>query len=292
MTVVEISQLDQTLGGKRVLKEISLRIGQGECVALIGPNGAGKTTLMSILLGDRPFDKGQIRIFGQKVGASILKTKVAVLPQENVIPEQFKVKELLAFKRAIYKEPIEMERIQSYLDFSPDQYNMLSGKLSGGQRRLLSFVLSLVGRPSLLFLDEPTAGMDTATRLRFWEIVADLKETGMSIIYSSHYIEEVEKVADRLLVLHKGALVKDTTPFALKQEEQIKHLLLPLSCKDVVKGLDFVHVLGQKKDVLECETADPDELWQVLSAAGLSLREVEIRNRSLLDKIFEEGEAK
>ena len=290
MKVIEVRHLGKEIAGREILKDLCFNVEAGQCVALIGPNGAGKTTLMSILLGDRPFSKGQVRIFSQQVAASSLKEKIAVLPQENVIPEQFKVRELIDFKRAIYPNPLDMKTIHAYLGFGPEQLDLLAAKLSGGQRRLLSFVLSVISRPNLLFLDEPTVGMDTATRLRFWEIVQTLKKKGMSMIYSSHYIEEVERVADRLLVLHNGKLVKDTTPYALKQEGQIKHMLLPLSCEDVVKDLDFVQVLGQKKDVLECETAHPDELWQVLSRAGLSLKEVEMTSRSLLDKIFEEGD--
>ena len=290
MSVIDVKSLAKDIKGKRILEDISFQVEEGECLALIGPNGAGKTTLMSILLGDRPLTKGEVVVLGKKAGHESLNRSISLLPQENQLPASFKVKELIAFYRSIYDEPLSEARIQDYLGFDPGQMELLTSKLSGGQKRLLSFVLTLIGRPSLLFLDEPTSAMDTATRIRFWKIIEGLKATGMSIVYTSHYIEEIEQVADRLLVLHKGALVKDTTPYALKQEEQVKAFTLPLRYASLLKGLEGIEALKRKEDVLIFETSHPDAVWATLSQAGVRLMEVEISNRSLLHKIFEEGE--
>ena len=134
--------------------------------------------------------------------------------------EDLKVKELLTFFQAIYPNSLSDQEIDDLLQFTDKQKNQLASKLSGGQKRLFSFVLSLIGRPKILFLDEPTSAMDTSTRQHFWEIVNQLKQQGVTIVYSSHYIEEVEHTADRILVLHKGELIRDTTPYAMRSEEQ------------------------------------------------------------------------
>ena len=113
--------------------------------------------------------------------------------------EDLKVKELLTFFQAIYPNSLSNQEIDDLLQFTDKQKNQLASKLSGGQKRLFSFVLSLIGRPKILFLDEPTSAMDTSTRQHFWEIVNQLKQQGVTIVYSSHYIEEVEHTADRIL---------------------------------------------------------------------------------------------
>ena len=232
--MIEVRALDKAIKGRTILSNISFEIKSGECVALIGPNGAGKTTLLSCLLGDRKATKGQVLLDGLAPQAQSNKEKVAVLPQENAIPTDLKVKELLRFFQAIYKDSLTDVEIDSLLCFSPEQKNQLAGKLSGGQKRLLAFVICLIGKPKLLFLDEPTAGMDTSTRQRFWEIVHDLKEKGVTIFYTSHYIEEVEHTAERILVLHQGRLLRDTTPFAMRSEEQDKEVTLPIAFAVVV----------------------------------------------------------
>lgn len=292
MKVIEVGHLTKRIARKEILRDVSFEVEKGECLALIGPNGAGKTTLMSCLLNDLKIDEGNIRILDQPVTSPKLKAAISILLQENVLPADFKVVELLEFYRSLYEHPLSWEAIDAYLSFSKEQKNQLTSKLSGGQRRLLAFVLSIIGQPALLFLDEPTTAMDTATRLRFWEIVGDLKKQGMSIIYSSHYIEEVEKMADRILLLHEGVLVRDTTPYALKQEEVEKELVVPLRFKRVLEQSGLVEAIRQQGDAVDCVTQQVDQVWSLLAAAGCRLQDLEMTNRSLLDMIFEEKEEK
>ena len=236
MELIEVKKLSKSIRGKEILKDISFEISQGDCVALIGPNGAGKTTLMDCLLGDKFLTAGQARIQGLKPTDNHLKQSVAILPQENTVVEDLKVKELLTFFQAIYPNSLSNQEIDDLLQFTDKQKNQLASKLSGGQKRLFSFVLSLIGRPKILFLDEPTSAMDTSTRQHFWEIINQLKQQGVTIVYSSHYIEEVEHTADRILVLHKGELIRDTTPYAMRSEEQEKHFTLPLTYQAVLEN--------------------------------------------------------
>ena len=290
--MIEVRALDKAIKGRTILSNISFEIRSGECVALIGPNGAGKTTLLSCLLGDRKATKGQVLLDGLAPQAQSNKEKVAVLPQENAIPTDLKVKELLRFFQAIYKDSLTDVEIDSLHCFYPAQKNQLAGKLSGGQKRLLAFVICLIGKPKLLFLDEPTAGMDTSTRQRFWEIVHDLKEKGVTIFYTSHYIEEVEHTAERILVLHQGRLLRDTTPFAMRSEEQEKEVTLPIAFAVVVEDLDAIDNISYKQDTVSFKTRAIEQVWANLQEAGCRISDLEVQNKTLLNSLFDKTREK
>ena len=287
MTVIKVEKLSKKIKDKEILRNISFEINDGECVALIGPNGAGKTTLIDCLLGDKFVSSGQIAIQGFAPTDPRLKQLISILPQENTVVQDLKVKELLSFFQSIYPNSLSNQEIDDLLRFSDKQKNQLAGKLSCGQKRLFSFVLALIGRPKILFLDEPTAAMDTSTRQHFWEIVNQLKKNGVTIVYSSHYIEEVEHTADRILVLHKGELIRDTTPYAMRGEEQEKHFTVPLTYQEVISTLDQIQGLEIKQNALSFTTKEASQVWKVLQEQGCMIEEIEVRNRTLLDSIFE-----
>ncbi|MDU3325488.1 MAG: ABC transporter ATP-binding protein [Streptococcus sp.] len=287
MTVIKVEKLSKKIKDKEILRNISFEINDGECVALIGPNGAGKTTLIDCLLGDKFVSSGQIAIQGFAPTDPRLKQLISILPQENTVVQDLKVKELLSFFQSIYPNSLSNQEIDDLLRFSDKQKNQLAGKLSGGQKRLFSFVLTLIGRPKILFLDEPTAAMDTSTRQHFWEIVNRLKKNGVTIVYSSHYIEEVEHTADRILVLHKGELIRDTTPYAMRGEEQEKHFTVPLTYQEFISTLDQVQKIEIKQNALSFTTKEASQVWKVLQEKGCTIEEIEVRNRTLLDSIFE-----
>lgn len=287
MTVIKVEKLSKKIKDKEILRNISFEIHHGECVALIGPNGAGKTTLIDCLLGDKFVSSGQVAIQGFAPTDPRLKQLISILPQENTVVQDLKVKELLSFFQSIYPNSLSNQEIDDLLRFLDKQKNQLAGKLSGGQKRLFSFVLALIGRPKILFLDEPTAAMDTSTRQHFWEIVNQLKKNGVTIVYSSHYIEEVEHTADRILVLHKGELIRDTTPYAMRGEEREKHFTIPLTYQDFVSSLTMVQGLEIKQNALSFTTKEASQVWEALQEQGCTIEEIEVRNRTLLDSIFE-----
>ena len=284
--VIKVSHLFKNFKNKKVLKDISFTVQQGECLALIGPNGSGKTVLLTCLLGDYLPTEGRISILGQSAQAQKLKEKVAVLFQDNLTEQKLKVSELLNFQKTIYSDPLSDTIISDLLDFTDQQKNQFADKLSGGQRRLLAFVQVLVGQPDIIFLDEPTAGMDTNTRQRFWAIVDDLKKAGKTIIYSSHYIEEVEHTADRILILHEGKLLRDTTPHLMRTEEKEKVFTLPAAYRPFVED-QAVWNLTEKTGVISFTTKQPQMIWNHLQQAGCLIDDIEMTNRTLLDSIFE-----
>lgn len=287
MANIVVNQLTKTIKNKMILKEISFSMDKGECVALIGPNGAGKTTLMDCLIGDKFVSDGVVTINGLQPTDDALKQYVGILPQENVVPAQLKVKELLSFFQSVYKDALTKQEIDELLQFNEAQKNQFAEKLSGGQKRLLSFVIALIGKPEVLFLDEPTAAMDTSTRQRFWEIIEQLKAKGITIFYSSHYIEEVEHTADRILVLHKGELLKDTTPFQMRQQDNEKQFVLPLYKESILQQIDNIYDVQIKHDTISFMTKKANAVWQQLSQYGISINDIEIFNKTLLNTLFD-----
>lgn len=152
---------------------------------------------------------------------------------------------------------------------------------------MLAFALCLISQPEIILLDEPTAGMDTSTRLRFWKIIRKLKAKGVTIVYSSHYIEEVEHTADRILVLHKGKLIRDTTPFAMRSEEQEKYVTLPRKFLDVISDLPMIYDITIKSEIINCYTKEIDSVWEILQENGCHISEIEIQNKTLLNSLFD-----
>ena len=285
--MIEVKEVQKKIKGKNVLDGISFVIKAGEIVALIGPNGAGKTTLMSCMIGDRFIDRGKILIDGKEPRFKDNKKKIGVLMQENVIPKDLKVLELIKFFQEIYTDSLTTDEVIKILCFTDKQLNQLAGKLSGGQKRLLAFVLCLVGKPEILFLDEPTAGMDTSTRQKFWEIIEELKHKGTTIVYSSHYIEEVEHTADRILVLTEGFLVSDTTPYAIRNKEIKKEITLPIRFLKGLEEMDHAYNIVVARDYIRFETDDIDNVWEKLQLIGCGIKDIELQNKTLLNTIFE-----
>ena len=287
MSLINVKGAGKTIKGRPILQDINFSIEAGECIALIGPNGAGKTTLIELLLHDKILSQGSITIKGLAVGNRKLKSTIGLLPQTNELPKNLKVKELISFFQSIYDYPLTQEEIQDILRFSPSQYNQMTQSLSGGQRRLLSFALTLIGRPSVLILDEPTAAMDTSTRQQFWEIIHRIKETGTTILYSSHYIEEVEHTAERILVLHQGKLIRDTTPHRMRSEELTQFFTVPVRFQEVLAKRQDIMELTENSDNLTFHTKNGAEVGAALSQAGCAFSELEVARRTLLNSIFE-----
>ncbi len=285
--MITVENLSKTIKGKTILKDISFEVADGDCLALIGPNGAGKTTLMSCLLGDLKASKGSILLEGLPPRNRHLKEMVAVLPQENVLPQKLKVRELIDFFKAIAANPLSDREINQMLSFSDEQKEQLTEKLSGGQKRLLEFVLCLISQPKILFLDEPTTAMDTSTRKHFWQVIHSLKEKGVTIIYSSHYIEEVEHTAERILVLHQGKLLQDTTPFAMRNAEREKQVTLSKDFLPIVEKLSAIYNIEIKNDVVTFMTQDINDVWETLQKHNCHISDIEIQNKTLLNTLFD-----
>ena len=205
-TILQVTNLVKKIKGKTILDHISFEVGQGDCLALIGPNGAGKTTLMSCILGDKKASSGQVFIKGKKGKAQ---DQIAVLLQENTIPSQLRVRELIAFFQDISENGLSKEEIQALLQFKDDQYQQFADKLSGGQKRLLAFVLCLIGKPDILFLDEPTAALDPLAEQQIYQKYMEMVE-GRTSLFISHRLAST-RFCDRILLLEDGTIIEQGT---------------------------------------------------------------------------------
>lgn len=202
-----VENISKRFGKREVLKDITLNIEQGICTAFIGKNGAGKSTLIDIIIGNKQLDTGEIVDEDNLLNSQ----RMAILFQKTQFPKMLKVRELFELHQSFYKQVISIERFQEITQFDEGQLEQMADSLSGGQKRILDFALTLVGRPEFLIMDEPTTAMDIETREHFWQIIADLKRKGMTILYTSHYIEEVERMADHVILLDEGVIqISDT----------------------------------------------------------------------------------
>ena len=214
--VVEIKQLTKVFKDKKAVDDISFSIKRGEIVAILGPNGAGKSTTMLMMLGLLHPTKGESKLFNADAKEKKVRERIGVMLQEVSLMDGLKVKEILQLFRSYYPKPLSMEQLISFTGLSVEDLNKRTDKLSGGQKRRVGFALALAGNPDLLFFDEPTVGMDISARKVFWETVKELADQGKTIIFSTHYLQEADDVAERIILFNKGKVVADGTPEAIK----------------------------------------------------------------------------
>jgi ABC-2 type transport system ATP-binding protein len=200
--VIKINELEFKYGNKRVLNNINLTINSGEIVGLIGENGAGKTTLLNILLGLLPSNH-QVTILDGKPGEKKARQKIGSMLQGDMVLANVTVAEIIAEAAAQYDQPVVVAELLQNLGLK-EYENKLLKSLSGGLMRRVTFALALVGNPELLFLDEPTVGMDSQARKIFWNRIKKLRDAGKTVVITSHYLEEIQQTADRLLILQNG----------------------------------------------------------------------------------------
>lgn len=212
---LSVSHLVKSFNQKNVLDDICLDLSNSKVIAILGANGAGKTTLINILLGRLKADSGQVSVFSKKVGSVGAKTQTGAMLQVANLPETLKIKEHIQLFQSYYPNPMPYEKIIDYAGLS-ELENRFSKKLSGGEKQRLLFALSICGNPKLLFLDEPSVGMDVESRQSLWRAIRDLKSEGTSVVLTTHYLQEADALADEIVLLKEGKVIKRGT------SEQIK----------------------------------------------------------------------
>jgi len=213
--IATLEQLSKNYGKVKALTDINLEIYKGEVLAILGPNGAGKTTAISLLLGLLRPTNGQVSIFGKNPQNNESRIRTGVMLQISGIPETLKVVEHIDLFRSYYPKPMGMAEILAATGLE-ELANRQYGKLSGGQRQRLHLALALCGNPDLIFLDEPTTGLDVSSRRELWEQVRKIIAKGKTVILTTHYIEEADALADRVVVINKGRIIADGSPEEIK----------------------------------------------------------------------------
>ena len=212
-----LKNVHKSYGNVPALVDVSLTLHSGEVLALLGPNGAGKTTALSLLLGLLRPDEGEVHLFGRLPQAATSRERVGVMLQLSGVPETLTVAEHLALFAAYYRQPLPRGEVLERTGLLGLE-RRLYGKLSGGQKGRLHLALALVGNPDLLVLDEPTTGLDVASRRALWESVRKAAAEGKTVLLTTHNLEEADALADRIVVLNGGRVVAEGTPAAVKQQ--------------------------------------------------------------------------
>jgi ABC-2 type transport system ATP-binding protein len=213
MSAIEVEGLHKAYDGVEAVRGIDFRVEEGEVVAVLGPNGAGKTTTVEILEGYLKRDGGQVTVLGTDPahGGSRLRQRIGIVLQECGITPYLTVAEVLAMHAGFYRAPRRIDEVIALVGLEEKAASRIK-TLSGGQRRRLDLALGLIGDPELLFLDEPTTGFDPSARRQAWEVVRSLGDLGKTILLTTHYMDEAQALADRVVVIAAGRIVAEGSP--------------------------------------------------------------------------------
>jgi len=218
MPAVSVDHLAKSYGEVTAVSDVSFEVGKGEVFALLGPNGAGKTTTIEILEGFRDRSGGEVRTLGvdpaDKSTQRWLRNRIGVVLQELAVEPFFSVRQVLTRNAAYYPSPRPVDEVIELIGLA-DKADQRVKKLSGGQQRRLDVGLGIIGNPELLFLDEPTTGLDPSGRRASWDLIRGLAASGTTVLLTTHYMDEVEALADKVAVLFKSEIVASGTPTSI-----------------------------------------------------------------------------
>jgi ABC-2 type transport system ATP-binding protein len=215
-SVIAVESLEKSYGSLRAVDSISFDVAEGEIFGVVGPNGAGKTTIIECLEGLRAPDAGQVRVLGldPRRDGYALRERIGAQLQASVLPARLRVGEAVRLFASFYARPVEPQPILEGLGLA-DRKNVAFADLSGGQKQRLSIALALVGDPQLVFFDELTSGLDPQARHATWDLVRDVRAKGKTVFLTTHYMEEAERLCDRVMIIDAGRIVALDTPAAL-----------------------------------------------------------------------------
>jgi ABC-2 type transport system ATP-binding protein len=281
MAIAELNNVEKRYGTVEALRGVDFEVEKGELVALLGPNGAGKTTAVNVLLGQRRPDAGTARLFGRNPTEPGARTTVGVTPQQTAFPQNLKVGEVVDLVQAHYPDTPSGTHLLDRFGLA-DLERRSAGGLSGGQQRRLALALAFAGNPKAVFLDEPTTGVDVEARHNLWTGISSFVDAGGTVLLTTHYLEEAEALASRIVVIDHGSIVADgsvaeiTATVGLSQVRLRAKNLPDLANADHIDHNNGTHIIY---------TADPDALVRELAAAGVPFAGLEI-NRAGLEEAF------
>jgi ABC-2 type transport system ATP-binding protein len=290
--VVELSNVTKRFGNTTAVDGLNLRLHAGETIALLGANGAGKSTSVEMMLGLLAADSGKVTLLGLNPREARARTKIGVMLQQTGLPEVLTVRELISLWAAGFAAPLSVDiaaEQAGVAEFLARRYNALSG----GEQRRVQFALSLVGNPRVLFLDEPTVGMDVHARRRFWERLRALKSQGVALLLTTHHLEEAESLADRVVVLKAGKVVADGAPAALSARNSARLIRIRTHLSPaLLNGWSQVQAVRELGARIEISATDSDHVLRRILREDADASDIEISG-SGLEQAFVEltGEA-
>ena len=274
--LARLSGVSHRYGDVLALDRLDLEVREGEVLAVLGPNGAGKTTAVSLLLGTLTLQTGAARVFGSAPDAVGVRLRRGAMLQVSGVPETLTVGEHLALFRAYYPSPLPTARLLEMAGLQ-ELRDRRFGKLSGGQKQRVMFALALAGNPELVFLDEPTAGLDLDGRRRLWDEIRGLKAAGRTAVLTTHYLEEADALADRIAVIHRGRLIAEGSPEEIKSRTagRVVRCVTTISAET---ARSFPEAAGaeMKGQHLEVVTAEPEAVLRRMFALDPELGDLTV----------------
>ncbi len=274
---VELKNVVKTYGKVKAVDNLSVTVEPGEVVAFLGPNGAGKSTAISLMLGLRPPNSGSVTVYGGNPREAHNRYRIGAMLQESGVPTMLSVREVVSLFAHFYQNPLSTGTAIEMAQLT-DKANSHIGKLSGGQKQRLYFALALVGNPDVLFLDEPTTGLDVEARRNFWDCIGDLINRGKTIILTTHNLEEADALAQRIVVINLGKIIAEGTPEQIKRHVGGKRIRFRASpdSEAVLKTLAGVHQVVRLHDRFDLYSSEPETTLATLVSGNFAVSDIEV----------------
>lgn len=282
-SVVGFDQVTKTYGNVRAVDGLTLELHPGETVALLGPNGAGKSTTLDLLLGLKHADSGSVRVFGTSPREAIVAGRVGAMLQSGGLMDEVTVAELVKLGCDLHPRPYKVTDVLARAGISQIADRKVN-KLSGGQAQRVRFALATAGANDLIVLDEPTTGMDVSARQAFWATMREQADQGRTVLFATHYLEEADAIADRVLVLHRGRLLADGTAAEIKAKAGARRVSFDLEGEiDEVplRGLPFLTSIDVSGQTVRIQSTDADATVHALYGLGVYPRNLEVAGLGL-----------
>jgi ABC-2 type transport system ATP-binding protein len=281
---VRVDGVSRSYGAVRAVDNVSLSVGRGETVALLGPNGAGKTTTITMLLGLARPDQGTVAVLGVSPDDAVARGQVGAMLQDGGMMPGVQVGELLAMVRSLYPAPLSVQETIAVAQLQGLEKRRVD-RLSGGQSQRLRLAMALIGDPELLILDEPTAAMDVEARRNFWHEMRRFTDRGRTILFSTHYLEEADVTADRIILMARGRVVADGTPSAIKDSVGLRVIRFSVVRPDTsgFESLPGVVSASAHGARVELRCRDTDIALRALLIARADAHDIEVTGIALED---------
>jgi len=279
--VAQLKGVSKNYGDVKALRNVTLDVHAGEVVSVLGPNGAGKTTAVKLLLGLAGANAGTVNVFGGDPRNPKNRLRTGAMLQVARVPETLRVKEHVDLFSSYYPKPLPLAETLATAGLK-EIANRKFGELSGGQKQRVLFALSICGDPDLIFLDEPTVGLDVEARRVLWEEIRKLVSRGKTVLLTTHYLQEADALADRVVVLNKGEIIAEGTPAQIKSRTAGKQIRCVSSLPVVeVCGIPGVLEVRADRDGILISTAVPDSVLRELFQRDERLSGVEVISAGL-----------
>jgi ABC-2 type transport system ATP-binding protein len=281
--VASLEGVSKNYGEVRALRGVNFAVRAGQVVALLGPNGAGKTTAVKLLLGLMQPNSGKARVFGGDPTNPQNRMRAGAMLQVGRVPETLRVREHIDLFSSYYSKPLPLEEVLAAAGLEKLRERKF-GDLSGGQRQRTLFALAICGDPDLLFLDEPTVGLDVEARRALWEEIRHLVERGKTVLLTTHYLQEADALADRIAVINQGEIIAEGTPAEIKAQTSGKRIRC-ITALSVANLLQIPGVTDAKQDreVVEIHAGEAELVVRELLARDPNLSGLEITSAGLED---------